>query len=426
MLSREGCRAMTESRRAAGDEPLVSVIIPTFNRWPMVCESIDSAMAQDYPNFEVIVVDDGSSDETEEELPGRYVDRVRYIRQANQGPSVARNTGIEAAQGEYIAFLDSDDLWLPGKTRAQVAVLEQDPKYAAAYGICLLADADGTPTGEVLGNTARGWSGDNFAGVLRLNHIQTSTVMVRRDVLVGTVGLFDEQMLSGQDVDMWPRITMQHLVAFVRRPVALYRVHRGQWSDYVVRCGHRLRGSQDMLQKLLTDLPPERECMRPGITGRLVACRLRLAELEHQDEGWPGTMAAVRAIIGEETEAIHTFYPHEAMAHIVCARVGGDEAEARREDVVRLLDSLEAPAGVRRRWIGMFHCAMSRQLLMDRRTAEGVASALRVALVSPGTFARHLLPALALAPGWALRNLRRRVLGGRAAGLSNAEGGGTA
>lgn len=100
--------------------PRVSVIIPTYNRREYVQEAIDSALAQTFTDYEIIVIDDGSTDGTSEALQARYGNRIHYEWQENQGESVARNRGIELARGEYIAFLDSDDLWHPEKLAKQI------------------------------------------------------------------------------------------------------------------------------------------------------------------------------------------------------------------------------------------------------------------------------------------------------------------
>ncbi|MBL8266085.1 glycosyltransferase family A protein [Steroidobacter sp.] len=102
--------------------PLVSVIIPTYNRAALLCETVDSVLAQTYPNIEIIVIDDGSTDDTTEAIQ-KYGDRVRYTRRANAGVNAARNLGIKQARGEFIALLDSDDLWAPYKLELQVQLL---------------------------------------------------------------------------------------------------------------------------------------------------------------------------------------------------------------------------------------------------------------------------------------------------------------
>src|ERR1700733_14542426 len=106
-------------------EPLVSVVIPTYNRAGIICETIDNLFEQTYRNFEVIVVDDGSTDDTPSKLL-RYGNRIRFFRQENRGPAVARNHGARVARGEIIAFQDSDDLWKPTKLERQVSLLERD------------------------------------------------------------------------------------------------------------------------------------------------------------------------------------------------------------------------------------------------------------------------------------------------------------
>src|SRR5689334_17679721 len=115
--------------------PLVSVVIPAFNRAFILPEALDSVLAQTWKDFEILVVDDGSTDDSETALRP-YVERfgVRFLRQANQGPAAARNRGIEAARGKYVAFLDSDDLWLPIKLSAQIPRMEAHPDVVMSYG----------------------------------------------------------------------------------------------------------------------------------------------------------------------------------------------------------------------------------------------------------------------------------------------------
>jgi glycosyltransferase involved in cell wall biosynthesis len=105
-------------------EPLVSVIIPTYNRAGVICKSIDDVFRQTYKNIELIVIDDGSTDDTQATLR-RYGSRIRWFTQANSGPSAARNRGLEVSRGDIIAFQDSDDLWEPTKLERQVRIMEK-------------------------------------------------------------------------------------------------------------------------------------------------------------------------------------------------------------------------------------------------------------------------------------------------------------
>ncbi len=401
---------MTESRRAAGDEPLVSVIIPTFNRWPMVCESIDSALAQDYPNFEVIVVDDGSSDETEEELPRRYGDRVRYLRQANQGPSVARNTGIEAAQGEYIAFLDSDDLWDHRKLSIQVEALADKPQYGFVYSACRNVTADGMMTACTPIATHRGRTGDNFALMLECHPIMTSAIMVRRCVL-HEVGGFDPDILSGQDTDLWLRLSMRHEGLFLRRRLVSLRLHPRTLSRHALATGLRARGSARTYEKLIRGLPPEREEHRTTIEGRWLEARLQLAAIEHRSAEPDVFIDVLRAEWARRPTALDSFHAHEALAVSVLSRGQGWQ-----ECAAVVSRSLAAQAG--NRWRGMFLCAMSRRLFLGHRLGAGARWAMKALVVSPAAFARHLLPTLPRAIGSMVRQLRsmapRAVKRGRA------------
>jgi len=386
-------------------EPLVSVVIPTYNRWPMVCESIDSALAQDYPALEVIVVDDGSSDGTAGELPKHYAaeQRMRYVGQENAGPAAARNTGIRQARGKYVAFLDSDDLWLAGKTQAQVDALERGAEFAAAYGICLLAGADGKPTGEVLGNTDRGRSGDNFERVLRLNPMQTSAVMVRRDLLAGAVGCFDEAMLSAQDVDLWLRITMSHPVAFVSQPLALLREHGGRWTHHVVSSGIRGRAVRHMLQKLLADLPPERKEQRGLIQACLAQNELVLACHTNSGASWPDLEASLGEAMEAHWEHLETYQLYEALVRALHG-CDGFHSGGRREHTDRLAQLVKTAGDITlatgRRRAAMLYAAATRRAVSEGDTQYALGSVWLGLHAAPLTCLRHLLPA-------ALDRLRR-------------------
>jgi len=190
--------------------PRVSVIIPTYNRGRMLKEAIDSVLGQDYPHFELVVVDDGSTDATAERLKTYGQDLV-VIRQPNRGVSAARNAGIAAASGRYIAFLDSDDLWLPQKLTRQVRFFNQYP------------DALVCQTEEIWmrngrrvnpGLRHRKISGMIFEPSLHLCLVSPSAVMIRRS-LFDAVGLFDESLPACEDYDLWLRVSCRHPVYLI-------------------------------------------------------------------------------------------------------------------------------------------------------------------------------------------------------------------
>jgi len=218
--------------------PTVSVIIPTYNRVHLVGRAIRSVLNQTYQDFEIIVVDDGSTDNTEEVVESFNDPRIRYIRhEKNRGGSAARNTGIRASRGEYVAFLDSDDEWLPEKLEKQLSVFEEDSTCGAVYTDFLYMLPDGNvklcqnyhPEGWILKKLLS----SNVVGT-------TSTVIVKRECFE-TVGLFDESLLSCQDWDMWIRIAKRYSFRKVPEPLTKYRVHQDRiTTDFrAVWRGHR-------------------------------------------------------------------------------------------------------------------------------------------------------------------------------------------
>ncbi len=229
--------------------PAVSVIIPTFNRRDFVREAVDSVLAQDFNDVELIVVDDGSTDGTAEALAA-YGRRLRLIRQANSGVSAARNTGIRAAAAPLIALLDSDDLWLPGKLTTQTAFFQRHP------------DALICQTEEIWIRNGlrvnprkkhRKPSGDIFERSLQLCLVSPSAVMMRRRLL-DEVGLFDESLPACEDYDLWLRVACRHPVYLIDEPLI---VKRGGHADQLSRRPgldrYRIRSLARLLQSGLLD-----------------------------------------------------------------------------------------------------------------------------------------------------------------------------
>jgi glycosyltransferase involved in cell wall biosynthesis len=194
--------------------PPVSVILPAFNRAWSLKRAIDSILSQTYANLETIVIDDGSTDETPSLLLS-YGNRIRVIRQANQGVSAARNAGIRAASGDLIALLDSDDAWLPGKIKAQVDFFTTHPEAV----VCQTEEI--WIRNGVRVNPRRRHKkhrGMIFQRSLPLCLISPSAVMLRRKVL-DDVGLFDKQLPACEDYDLWLRITWKYPVDLIDEPL---------------------------------------------------------------------------------------------------------------------------------------------------------------------------------------------------------------
>jgi glycosyltransferase involved in cell wall biosynthesis len=224
--------------RLAG--PRVSAVIPTYNYARYVADAVESALAQCLPGLEVVVVDDGSTDATADVLR-RFGGRIRYVRQENRGLSAARNTGIRVARGRYLAFLDSDDLWLPGKLSEQAAWLDAEPEVGLVYGEALIVDERSTEEPTLHSHWAPHPSGWVWPALVRQNVVPSPTPMVRREVFE-RVGPFDETLTACEDWDMWIRVSRVCPFAYVDRVVAKYRRHHANMSlDYERMMANGLR-----------------------------------------------------------------------------------------------------------------------------------------------------------------------------------------
>ena len=191
-------------------KPLVSVIIPTYNRGWIIKEAIDSVMVQDYRDFELIIVDDGSTDNTPDIL-NSYRGDIKVFRQENQGVSAARNRGLAAASGRFIAFLDSDDLWLPRKLRRQVDFFSSNPD------ACICQTEEIWIRNNMRVNPKKRHKkprGMIFEPSLALCLVSPSAVMIRRS-LFEEVGGFDETLPACEDYDLWLRISCRYPVYLI-------------------------------------------------------------------------------------------------------------------------------------------------------------------------------------------------------------------
>jgi glycosyltransferase involved in cell wall biosynthesis len=179
----------------------VSVVIPTYNSAAYLPAAVDSALNQTVPPSEVVVVDDGSTDETAEVLKP-YRARVRYILQENKGPAAARNRGIEAANGDLVAFLDADDLWFPRKLEVQLEELTRNPALGLVHSDFLLLDTE-TGTESPSRHNAGDFVGECYLKFFARNGVQITTAVARKECLT-KVGGFDERIRrpSAEDYDL--------------------------------------------------------------------------------------------------------------------------------------------------------------------------------------------------------------------------------
>jgi glycosyltransferase involved in cell wall biosynthesis len=203
--------------------PKVSVTIPVFNASQFISQAIESVLNQTYSDYELIVVDDGSTDDTAS-IVMKYGERLRYIYQKNQGLSSARNTGIEKAEGEYLAFLDADDYWDKEKLKHQVAVLNNSPDTGVVYTALRVVDKDGHLI-EARRCLAKGHI---FSNLLTENCVvgSCSSSLIRRKCFE-KVGTFDETLSASEDWDLWLRIASHYSFDFVDLPLTFYRLHAG-------------------------------------------------------------------------------------------------------------------------------------------------------------------------------------------------------
>ena len=210
--------------------PLISVVIPTYNHARYVLETLDSVFAQTYADYEVIVINDGSPDDTAARLrPLAEAGRIRYHEQPNAGQSAARNRGLSLARGEFVAFLDDDALWPPGKLAWQVAAVCASPDAGVVYGqVIELGDDRPHPPGDAP-------EGEVFERFLDAGWIQSpGQALIRRRVLE-QVGGFDPAIWGTDDWDLWLRLARTTRFCYQPQPALVYRRHAANASKDFVR-----------------------------------------------------------------------------------------------------------------------------------------------------------------------------------------------
>jgi glycosyltransferase involved in cell wall biosynthesis len=280
--------------------PLVSIVVPTYNRAYCLAKTIESALAQTYQNLEILIIDDGSTDETSELIAREYAaeTRIRYSYQTNAGVSAARNHGFNLANGEYIALLDSDDLWQPWKLELQVAILEQSKE----IGMIWTEMSAVNPEGELISSkylrtmySAYQWYpeldqlfehsypiskfasqfpgqnvyvGDIFSQMIMGNLVHTSTVLLRRNRLEKVHEFREDFRFAGEDYDFHLRTCREGLVAYADVSSIIYQVGRSDQitvkfekdsalnfiktiEPVLIQDADRIRIPQNMIQQML-------------------------------------------------------------------------------------------------------------------------------------------------------------------------------
>lgn len=210
--------------------PKVSIIIPCYNASATIWETLDSLYEQTFKNFEIVIVNDGSTDESAsiiECYTNKFNRRLNLITQTNQGQTVAKNVGIRNSSGQFIAFLDSDDIWAPEKLECQAFLMQSNLDMGLSYTNAYKINEMGVKTDTI---TASPLYRENcFDRLLLRNNIVASSVMIRRE-MIDQVGFFDESLEACENWDLWIRIAKVAPIDFIDRPLTLYRVHSGNMS----------------------------------------------------------------------------------------------------------------------------------------------------------------------------------------------------
>jgi len=239
--------------------PSISVIIPTYKQEEFIQATIRSVLAQTYQDYEVIVVDDGSPDHTREKVLELKDDRIHYYHQPNSGrPACARNRGIALARGEYIAFLDGDDLWLPQKLEKQLKAFDRQPKPGLVFSNAEVFSSAGSLGMYIKRDFKEGYK--TFEQLLLRSFIAGCTVMATRDC-IQALGGFDEdpELLAVEDYELWLRISRRFPLYYLNECLARYRERAGGTSGGMLS---RIRREKKHLNRL---------CSRSYVPWMLVA-----------------------------------------------------------------------------------------------------------------------------------------------------------
>jgi glycosyltransferase involved in cell wall biosynthesis len=220
--------------------PLVSVVISTHNRYHYLKLAVQSVLDQTYSPIEIIIIDNGSTDETRN-IEKDFSGRVKYFYQNDQGAPAAKNVGIKKATGQYIAFLDDDDLWLPQKTQKQMSLLNEHPELGFICSGSFVMDKDGKQTGRWIKNEGEE---ETFESLYKQNFVLLLTVIAKKECLDSVAG-FDVSLFS-HDYDLWLRLSKRYPFKYMNEPLAHYRKYDQNMSNNI---NARLKSNLILLRK---------------------------------------------------------------------------------------------------------------------------------------------------------------------------------
>ena len=252
----------TESSYAQGSAPKVSVVMPAYNAMRFLPQTVASVLSQTRQDFELIVVDDGSSDGTDAFVWQQPDVRIRLVKQTNQGLAAARNAGIAASRGEYIALLDADDLWEPTKLEEQLARITNRPEVGLVHTAIRYINETGDEINRVLKVVG---DGDVWTKVVVHNPVRCgSTPLIRRECFE-TVGMFDPALRFSEDWEMWIRIARRYHFATVDKPLTLYRQHGANMTKSYRTI---MPNFETIIERAFQDAPAEHAALKREAYGR--------------------------------------------------------------------------------------------------------------------------------------------------------------
>lgn len=234
-----------------GKGPSVDVIIPVYNRLEYICDAIESVIGQTYKNYNIIVVDDGSTEDVRSVIEP-YMDKIKYLYQKNKGLPAARNYGIKNSSGKYLAFLDDDDLFEPNKLETQVKMLEENPEFSFIYSDYYYFEQNKYLNARLVLVKERKVQSEEFSKKYFLNHsIPISALLVQRRSFE-EIGLFNEYFRLNEDVDMWLRLSLRWKGLFSDYPSTKIRLHDNRLSKNRVQI---IESLIDCLERILNQYP---------------------------------------------------------------------------------------------------------------------------------------------------------------------------
>jgi glycosyltransferase involved in cell wall biosynthesis len=236
------------------------VVIPAHNAERYLAETLESVRAQTFSDYEILVIDDGSTDRTAEIAAG--YSGVTLLSQNNRGAAAARNAGIRTARGQFVAFLDADDIWVPSKLEKQAANLLRNPQTAWIYSDALVFDGSAGLAGRRIGKRIRLYEGDIWRPLLLRNFIASATPVVIRTALI-EAGLFDESRERNviEDWTLWLRIAERHPITLIDEPLARIRMHANN-SSRKADPGVMYRNKRALLDHAMARNPGAGSCLR--------------------------------------------------------------------------------------------------------------------------------------------------------------------